>query len=97
MKRLIFALVLLSSPAFAAFNNGNTFLAKCEATPNEPYCLGYVAGLVDAVSDQICIPKGTTSRQIFDTLLMFIQENPDVRQRNMGRVLQEALRERPLC
>jgi hypothetical protein len=57
MKRLIFALVLLSSPAAAMFFDGQSFADACRKNPAAVGCANYVAGVVDASTD-LCLAPG---------------------------------------
>ena len=98
MKKLLFACAMLAStPAFAGFNDGNTFLNTCRENLDSMYCVGYISGLVDALAFEICIPNGVTPGQITATVTQVLRDKPEIRHGNMGQILKIALNDRPLC
>jgi hypothetical protein len=44
-------------------------------------CLGYVAGVSDALEEvnQICPPKGVNVRQIIDLIVKYLSDHPEKR------------------
>jgi hypothetical protein len=99
--RSILALALLCAATMKAsaqypngyFVDGNALMAWCEphnATgPSNPLCIGYVAGVSDAVNfsrqftgqgpNTSCTPPGVTSFQEADVVLSYLDRNPDKR------------------
>jgi hypothetical protein len=75
------------------FVDGNALMAWCgphNATgPSNPLCIGYVAGVSDAVNfsrqftgqgpNTSCTPPGVTSFQEADVVLSYLDRNPDKR------------------
>jgi hypothetical protein len=73
--------------------DGNTLMNWCgphnAAGPSNPLCIGYVAGVSDAVnfsrqftgqgSNTSCSPPGVTSSQEADVVLNYLNRNPDKR------------------
>lgn len=98
MKQLMFALALVvSTPAIAGFNDGNSFLETCTVQENRGYCNGYVSGLVDAMTPTVCVPDGVTPPQIADIIIRTLKDSPEIRHGRMDQILAIALTERPLC
>ena len=93
----VLCLMLLPVGARADIVDGNKFLQKCESGRDDPYCHGYISGLVDALQGTICVPAGTLSTQLLDTLVLWLQVNPEKRSMNTGKALWLALLERPFC
>jgi hypothetical protein len=99
--RSILALALLCAATVKAsaqypngyFVDGNALMAWCEphnATgPSNPLCIGYVAGVSDAVNfsrqftgqgpNTSCTPPGVTSFQEADVVLTYLAHNRDKR------------------
>ena len=99
--RLVLALALLCAAtmqASAQYSNGfyidgNALMTWCEprnaAGPNNPLCIGFVAGVSDAVnfsrqftgqgSNTSCTPPGITISQEADMVLGYLNRNPDKR------------------
>jgi hypothetical protein len=75
------------------FVDGNTLMSWCRprnaAGPSNPLCIGYIAGVSDAVnfsrqftgqgSNTSCTPPGVTNIQETDVVLNYLNRNPDKR------------------
>lgn len=81
----------LSAPAAHAGPSGNTALDHCTGDlAGRAWCLGYVAGVVNA-SPLICPPPGTTSAQSRDIVVKALQEVPAVRHMPAHVLIEAAL------
>ncbi len=80
-------LVLLSAaPGNAFFELGKTLKIKCSGDPNSydrAFCLGYIAGIADAMKDgnkindfKACIPDDVTEERVLTVVREFLKENP---------------------
>ncbi|RYE67932.1 MAG: hypothetical protein EOO81_09935 [Oxalobacteraceae bacterium] len=72
-----------------AFFTGDTLLALCSSADGHDQfrCLGYVEGLNDSremfdnsqFGKRLCFPKGTTSGQLRDVVVRYLNEQPNMR------------------
>jgi hypothetical protein len=67
-------------------------------------CLGYIKGVSDAGSkNNICIPKGTTARQIVEIVIQRMAKNPELARNESGEmtmaadIIEDALRAQYPC
>ena len=107
MLRLSLVLMLLfASPVRANFENGNSLYTDCtkERGFNTGYCMGYVGGVTDIMSDgtplygwKACFPKGVSLGQIKDVVTRWLANNPQHRHYNAASLVAEALEEAFPC
>lgn len=103
-RRLIAALfAFVCLDARAGFDTGNRLYEDCRAANyfNRGYCGGYVTGIVDTIealqargvlpSDALCIPEQSTKGQLVDTVLKYLEQNPERRHLEAGSLVPEAL------
>jgi hypothetical protein len=68
------------TPAFATLDTGKTLWDSCNDpdTSKQSYCLGYVAGVSDALVGMhiICIGGHVSVRQIADVVVQYLREHP---------------------
>lgn len=80
-------LVLMpAAPGNAFFELGKSLKIKCSSDLNSydrAFCLGYIAGIADAMKDgnkindfKACVPDGVTEEQILSVVREFLKENP---------------------
>jgi Rap1a immunity proteins len=67
---------------FVAFQTGDELFDVCNVPVNDPrhlFCVGYVAGLSDALNSQgtICTPKDISIRQTVDVILNHLRNHPE--------------------
>ncbi|OLL27434.1 hypothetical protein BTH42_33075 [Burkholderia sp. SRS-W-2-2016] len=93
MKRIIFAaafsLVAFASGASAqTIERADGLYSACKAGDNLNMCAMYLAGftggayaqsVVDKGSVRYCLPSGTTHKQNLDTVLRYLDSNPQAR------------------
>jgi len=101
MLRLSLVLMLLfASPVQAGFDTGNTLYAEC--TKENPvaagYCMGYVGGVADVMSDgtpisgwKACVPKNVTIAQIKDIVTRWLANTPQDRHYSADSLVAAAL------
>jgi len=89
-RALVAAVALIASSgsarAHAGFETGTTLLAHCEL-PGVEICLGYVAGIADAMDGghdviggwRSCIPTGTPNSEIMNVVIHELQKHPETR------------------
>lgn len=90
MKKLILALALAAPAAHAnVYFDGNklyAYLTAEEGSHKLSIAAGYVVGVVDAHSEQLCVPDNTTIQQLVDVVRKALRELPQVRH-NHGDVI----------
>jgi Rap1a immunity proteins len=71
---------VVSTAAFSGFDTGNTLYTQCTGTI-QAYCLGYVAGVMDAIAnyDLICVPPHVNLEQVQDIVVKYLHEHPESR------------------
>jgi hypothetical protein len=102
IARLSFALALvlgmtLQSGALPSIE-GEELYMRCKEANGEKwgYCTGFADGVAHFLNAEhsICLPDTTTSKQIRDVAVKFLQEHPELRSDNgyglVGRALTEA-------
>jgi hypothetical protein len=89
-RALVAALALTaasaSANANAGFETGASLLAHCEL-PNLEICLGYVAGIADAMDSghdaiggwRACVPTGTANAEIQNVVIQTLRRHPETR------------------
>lgn len=102
------AIGLLTSPARATFTDGNDLLTSCSADLYVE-CLGYVAGIADAMETaqscnngslagwQACVPIGVRKSQAKDVVIRFLREHPQDRHYPASGLVAQALQEAFPC
>lgn len=107
MKQLLAGVVVAATllPASAGitaesvtmFQNGNQLYDRC-TEPNREMCLGYVAGIFDALASgasiagySACMPSGTTVQQAVDVAMLFFTSHPEMRQYAAAGLVAQAL------
>jgi hypothetical protein len=77
------AMIFATTHANAAFESGNSLLAK--ATSSDPvedvYFLGYVVGVADRITSNpfgtvVCLPSGVTKGQVSAVVKKWLENNP---------------------
>ena len=113
--RSILALALLCTATMQAsgqypngfYVDGNELMTWCEprnaAGPSNPLCIGYIAGVSDAVNfsrqftgkgtNTSCMPPGVTMGQEADVVLSYLNRNPDKRDLAAGALVATAMDE----
>jgi len=89
-RALVAALALTavsaSASANAGFETGASLLAHCEL-PNPEICLGYVAGIADAMDSghdaihgwRACVPTGTANAEIQNVVIQTLRRHSETR------------------
>ena len=89
--------------AQAGFDSGNRLFEDCAAENyfNRGYCGGYIVGIVDTIealqargklpATALCVPDGVTKGQLADVVRKYLEENPQRRHADAGRLVPEAL------
>jgi Rap1a immunity proteins len=78
------------------WQSGNQLLELCTST-NIGQCAGYVEGISDmanlsqAGKKAICMPPGTTPRQLGDVVIEYLRSNPENRQNSAASLVYIAL------
>ncbi len=80
--------------------------ARCQnnnnCSPNDAfdqnYLYGYIIGVTDTANMlKICIRKTTTARQIVDTVILFLDKNPSIRDTPAPNIIIAALSDKFPC
>jgi hypothetical protein len=89
LRALVVAAALLWPAAVCsqgAFYTGNKLFERCGAsrdTADYTGCLGYVAGVVDALhmmeNSGVCPPQGSTVGQTVDVVMKYLRDHPEAR------------------
>ena len=98
----------LASQALAGnFSTGDDLYQECSKSGNRGYCLGYAAGLNDALdvlknSDgtfprTICIPKGVVVGTVAGIIVRELADHPEIRHHRAGPFAMMALRRAYPC
>jgi hypothetical protein len=81
LRILVAAVVICCAPvsveAAESFFDGNTALKNCNNV--ELWCKGFVSGVHDARSDEICGPDNMSVSQLADIFLKMLTNNPERR------------------
>jgi Ssp1 endopeptidase immunity protein Rap1a len=70
------------SQAQAGFQTGNDLYEKCISPPKtieSAYCIGYVSGVADTLTNGTCIPQTATVGQASDIVVKYLREHPEYR------------------
>ncbi len=105
---LWWGLVVMTSPAYANFLDGNELRARCQSErPDEiNTCLGYLTGIADAEDaapswklqqSLFCLPRGVSANQLRGTLLNYFKKHPEEEDLNAAIVVGNALLEAFPC
>jgi hypothetical protein len=93
MKRIIAIAIAaaLSAPAYAGFYDGNElheFCSKPAGTPQNNFCIAYVAGAADAYSGiAFCPPNGVKLGQVVDVVKKVLTDVPTIRNKPADEIL----------
>ncbi len=84
--RTLFLVILLAIPIKAPLSRGNYFsgsdmyaFATSDDPVKEALFMGYVAGVVDANTEKLCVPAEITLQQVADITRKYLEQNPDIR------------------
>jgi hypothetical protein len=97
----ILASLLFLSPNIAfstiIFETGNDLIEQC--SQNQAFCLGYVAGVADALSASgaICAPKPVTVGQDVAIVMKYLNDHPERRRYSASSLAAVALGEQFAC
>jgi hypothetical protein len=99
------AVIAVSAGAAAqSFLDGTALAARCGESEDQPFCLGYVAGVTDAMASggainriRICLPEGVTLDQLRDATTQFVDANTTKQHLEGARVVAEALKDAFPC
>jgi Rap1a immunity proteins len=87
----------ISAESVTMFQNGNQLYERC-TEPNRDSCLGYVAGIFDALASgasiadySACMPSGTTVQQAVDVATQFLTSHPEMRHYAAAGLVAQAL------
>ena len=78
------------------FYTGNEIFQRCNSdigTPDSVGCVGYVAGIADALTltNTICVPTDVSVVQVRDIVLKYLREHPERRHYNASGLAATAL------
>lgn len=96
---------------YTSFTTGNSLFDQCSATSSiaKEYCLGYIVGIADALSDvnsdggtiqgaRACPPKRNLSQgQVRDVVVQWLQRNPAIRHKGASGLVATAIAEAFPC
>ena len=106
---IVAAILLASVPAFAAsgYQDGNGLLRACKETPTRGYCLGYIAGGVDATEAYaanlpsapklFCLAKGVELGQLATIFVNYANQHPERLHDAAGDIVIAAIAEQFPC
>jgi hypothetical protein len=85
----------------ASLYSGNTLLQLCQSHPQGPnpvFCMGYIAGIADALGTgssiagwRACFPHNGTVGRVRDIAVGFLTAHPEVRHLTAASLVAEAL------
>lgn len=90
---IAFVAATVSLPSSAGFYTGNDIYDRCTDSLQTAtsICLGYVAGTVDMMmldySALICVPAGADLRQVTDTVIKDLRDNPGSRHQSAALLI----------
>ena len=99
-------LLLLPAPGHGEyFETGRDLYQKCRAagTASQVFCFGFIIGIADVMEDNpldgrsACIPKDATIQQVTETVIRFLENNPDIRDFTGESLTVQALSEKYPC
>ena len=82
MRKVLLALLFVSTTANAAFRDGNKLLSEINSTylDDQFYAMGYIAGVADAQHMSLhCAPGNVTLKQMFDMTKEYITKHSSIR------------------
>ena len=87
------------------FETGRDLYQKCGAagTASQVFCFGFIIGIADVMEDNpldgrsACIPKDATIQQVTETVIRFLENNPDIRDFTGESLAVQALSEKYPC
>ncbi|WP_433977369.1 Rap1a/Tai family immunity protein [Erwinia sp. E_sp_B01_9] len=99
MKRLLIALALIGSSFSASATDGNelykwrlSYQDKSGSNFEAGMYIGFIGGVTGIFTDEIfCIPEGTLNRQVYDIVLLYLQNNPKDRTKSGSSLVLTAL------
>lgn len=100
MRKVLIALLFVSTTANAAFRDGNELLSELNSSKNSDvfYSMGYIAGVADAMHGVThCAPSNATLGQMMDMTIDYLTRNPSVRNLSADLLISAMLSERWPC
>ena len=87
------------------FETGRDLYQKCRAvgTASQVFCFGFIIGIADVMEDNpldgrsACIPKDASIQQVTETVVRFLEDNPDIRDFTGESLAVQALSEKYPC
>jgi len=94
MKKLLLALAMVCSPAYADFVTGNKLLddINSDIFAAKGFANGYISGVANALDEVLfCLPYGVTVGQVVDVTTRYLRNNPAQRHKGGSILIVNAL------
>jgi len=96
-------------PAAAYFYDGNRLLTACQSLIRKPdkhtavdvfnsgLCVGFITGVADALSHDLCLPRNVSIEQLEDIVVRYLRYNPKTRHLSASSLVFAVLTEKFPC